>query len=207
MASRRRHTNQAVQEPEERPTYSTWPSRPTGKFWPRSGCEGPLVFFDTATGKELGSFGKEFSSGMGFDLLADRRIGRWPSRPMEGRSRPPETGSPFTSGTWRRARTVWPLPKPTWATWWPSHASPTARRSSPAAGTGPPGSGTWRRGDRRGCSPTIAGSIRSRSPPMGRSLPRAPGPTAPMGEGPLWNPKPASGSAPGRSMKSYDLGV
>ncbi len=44
---------------------------PDGKVVAAFGGEGPLSCFDTATGKELGSFGKEFSCGMGFDLLAD----------------------------------------------------------------------------------------------------------------------------------------
>jgi len=44
---------------------------PDGKVLAAIESNGPLVFFDTATGKELGSFRKELSSGMGFDLLAD----------------------------------------------------------------------------------------------------------------------------------------
>ena len=102
-----------------------------------------------------------------------RATARWRSRPTAGRSRPSAADRPSTSGTWRRARTAWPLPKPIWAASTPSHSPPTARRSSPAATTEPSGSGTWRRGDRRRRSPTTAGSGRSRSPPMGRSSPRA----------------------------------
>ena len=44
---------------------------PDGKVLTAVGGKGSPVFFDTATGKELDSFGKEFSLGMGFDLLAD----------------------------------------------------------------------------------------------------------------------------------------
>ncbi len=44
---------------------------PDGKVLAGFGGEGLLTSFDTATGKELGSFAKEFSSGTGFDLLAD----------------------------------------------------------------------------------------------------------------------------------------
>jgi WD40 repeat protein len=44
---------------------------PDGKVLTTVGGKGSPVFFDTATGKELDSFGKEFSFGMGFDLLAD----------------------------------------------------------------------------------------------------------------------------------------
>ncbi len=42
-----------------------------GKVLAAVGGQGSPVFFDTATGKELGSFGKELSSEKAFDLLAD----------------------------------------------------------------------------------------------------------------------------------------
>ena len=89
---------------------------PDGKVLAAIGGQGSPVFFDTATGKELDSFGKELSSEKAFGLLADSA-----DRPLafspDGRTLAATgNGRPFTSGTWRRARTDWRLPKPTWVT-------------------------------------------------------------------------------------------
>ena len=98
----RRQLAQAIHEPEGLPglppvVFARW------KNPGRDGREGQLVLFDIATGNELGSV---------FRSLA-WRTAHWRFHPMEKRSRPPETIRSCTSGTWRRARTDWRLPKPT----------------------------------------------------------------------------------------------
>ena len=134
---------------------------PDGKVLAANGHDGRLMLIDVETRKE-----RNFSA-----------VGRLADGPLvfspDGRTLAATGGRMSSiSGTRRRARTTWPLPKPTRVPWPPSHSSTTVGRSSPAATTGPSGSGTWPRDDHRKSSPRTAGSGPSRSPPTGRCSPR-----------------------------------
>ena len=156
-ASRARRNRGRQRRPRRRPF------RPTEKSWPAIGM-----------GTPAGAFRRRDREGIGPHYRAlGWHTARWRFHPMEERSRPPETDSPFTSGIWRRARTAWRLPKRIRAAsrLWHSRRRQDARlrQRRPDRPDLGPGDGATD----ENASPWTAGSGRSRSPPMGRSSPPA----------------------------------